>query len=73
VLALFVEHLRGAAAETVAALPAACAEAVLAATGLKADEVVVLEPGTLPRTSSGKLRRRETLRRYLGGELACCT
>ena len=73
VFAVFVEHRRGAAAETVAALPAACAEAVLAATGLKADEVVVLEPGTLPRTSSGKLRRRETLRRYLGGELACCT
>ncbi len=29
-----------------------------------------LEPGTLPRTSSGKLRRRETLRLYLAGELA---
>jgi hypothetical protein len=31
--------------------------------------VKVLEPGTLPRTSSGKLRRSEALRRYLAGEL----
>ncbi len=65
VLVVFVEHRRGAPAETVAGLPAACAEAVLAATGLRPDEVVVLAPGSLPRTSSGKLRRRETLRRHL--------
>jgi fatty-acyl-CoA synthase len=31
---------------------------------------VVLEPGALPRTSSGKIRRREALRRHLAGELA---
>jgi hypothetical protein len=31
--------------------------------------VKVFEPGTLPRTSSGKLRRAEALRRYLAGEL----
>jgi hypothetical protein len=30
---------------------------------------VVLEPGTLPRTSSGKLRRGETLRLHKAGEL----
>jgi hypothetical protein len=29
----------------------------------------MLGPGTLPRTSSGKLRRSEALRRYLSGEL----
>jgi len=42
---------------------------VLSVTGLRADRVHVLEPGTLPRTSSGKLRRGETLRRHLAGEL----
>ena len=43
---------------------------MLGATGLAVDEVVVLPPGTLPRTSSGKLRRAEALRLHLAGELA---
>nr|AYM52779.1 AMP-binding protein [Simulacricoccus ruber] len=43
--------------------------AVLAATGIRPHTVRLLAPGTLPRTSSGKLRRQEALRRYLGGEL----
>ncbi len=47
-----------------------CRRAVRAATGLEVDRVEVLEPGTLPRTSSGKLRRSESLRRFLAGELA---
>ena len=51
------------------ALPEACRAAVLGATGLAVGPVVVLAPGTLPRTSSGKLRRGETLRLYLAGEL----
>jgi hypothetical protein len=42
---------------------------VLERTGLDPDEVVVLAPGSLPRTSSGKLRRQEALRRHLEGEL----
>jgi fatty-acyl-CoA synthase len=46
-----------------------CKEAVLRATGLLAAQIVVLEPGTLPRTSSGKIRRGETLRRWLANEL----
>ena len=33
------------------------------------DELVVLKPGTLPRTSSGKIRRREALRRHLNQSL----
>ena len=69
-LMLFVERSREATAEGAAALPAACSEAVLAETGLVPDRVVVLGPGTLPRTSSGKLRRQETLRQHLAGELA---
>ncbi len=32
-------------------------------------QVDVLAPGTLPRTSSGKLRRQEALRRFLDGAL----
>ncbi|MDP2313368.1 MAG: AMP-binding protein [Pseudomonadota bacterium] len=46
-----------------------CAVAILAATGLDPALVVLLTPGTLPRTSSGKIRRGEALRRWLAGEL----
>jgi fatty-acyl-CoA synthase len=70
VLVLFVEAARSAADEALAALPDLCREAVLAATGLAVDRVEVLAPGTLPRTSSGKLRRQEALRLYLAGGLA---
>lgn len=69
-LALFVEVSRQATPEEREALPQACREAVLAATGLSVDRVVTVAPGTIPRTSSGKLRRAETLRLYLAGELA---
>ncbi len=69
VLLLFVEHRRDAPAPVIANLPAACASAVLAATSLKPDQILVLEPGTLPRTSSGKLRRQSALKRHLAGEL----
>jgi acyl-CoA synthetase (AMP-forming)/AMP-acid ligase II len=70
VLALFVETARDATEADLTALPERCREAVLGATGLAVDRVEVLAPGTLPRTSSGKLRRQETLRLYLAGELA---
>jgi fatty-acyl-CoA synthase len=43
--------------------------AVVAGAGVRPHTVRMLEPGTLPRTSSGKLRRAEALRRYLSGEL----
>jgi fatty-acyl-CoA synthase len=51
------------------ALPEACRQAVVAKAGIAVDRVVPLAPGTLPRTSSGKLRRSESLRLYLAGEL----
>jgi len=69
VLALFVEGSRHATPAELAALPDACREAVLAATGLALDRLEVLAPGTLPRTSSGKLQRSETLRLHLAGRL----
>ncbi len=68
-LALFVETARRATEADLAALPAGCRTAVAAATGLAVDLLEVLAPGTLPRTSSGKLRRAETLRLYLAGDL----
>jgi acyl-CoA synthetase (AMP-forming)/AMP-acid ligase II len=43
--------------------------AILERTGVRPHTVLLLEPGTLPRTSSGKLRRSEALRRFLAGEL----
>jgi acyl-CoA synthetase (AMP-forming)/AMP-acid ligase II len=43
--------------------------AVRAATGVTPDLVVLLDPGTLPRTSSGKLRRAEALARLRAGTL----
>lgn len=42
---------------------------VIEETGLVPARVAILEPGTLPRTSSGKIRRGETRRRYRIGEL----
>ena len=56
--------------EAAGELEARVAEAVLAATGIAPYAVVLLPPGALPRTSSGKLRRAEALRRHLAGELA---
>ena len=46
-----------------------CIKAVRAATGLTVDFVALLEPGTLPRTSSGKLRRQIALEQWRSGEL----
>ena len=50
-------------------LAEACRAAVCAATGIDPDLVVLVAPGTLPRTSSGKLRRGETLRLFQRGTL----
>jgi len=69
VLALFLERSRHATTAELAALPDACRGAVLAATGLALDRLEILAPGTLPRTSSGKLQRSETLRLHLAGKL----
>jgi acyl-CoA synthetase (AMP-forming)/AMP-acid ligase II len=47
-----------------ATLEAAIRAAVLARTGVDPHTIELLEGGTLPRTSSGKLRRGEALRRF---------
>lgn len=45
-------------------------ESVVLQTGLVPGELHVLSPGELPRTTSGKLRRAEAVRRLESGELA---
>ena len=69
VLLLLVEAGRGVEVDDFAAIADACRRKVRSATGLEVDGVEVLAPGTLPRTSSGKLRRQESLRLYLADEL----
>ena len=44
-------------------------ERILAGAGLLVHDVCLLEPGTLPRTSSGKMRRAAALQSYLRGDL----
>lgn len=63
-LLLFVEYrkLRDELAED-------CRRMVLKRCQLDPHLVVLLEPGTLPRTSSGKIRRAEALRLWQSGEL----
>jgi acyl-CoA synthetase (AMP-forming)/AMP-acid ligase II len=68
-LLVFVEYARSVPESGRVELGEAARRAVLERTGLDPDEVVVLAPGSLPRTSSGKLRRQEALRRHLEGEL----
>ena len=60
-------HGRG---EPDAALAARVRRAVLERTGIEPGAVRILAPGTLPRTSSGKPRRGEALRRLEAGTLA---
>jgi acyl-CoA synthetase (AMP-forming)/AMP-acid ligase II len=53
-----------------AEIEAEARSAILDRTGIAPQAVLLLDPGTLPRTSSGKLRRQEALRRHLAGTLA---
>lgn len=69
-LLVLAEARRGLSRTAFPEIERACGAEILRATGLSADRVVVLMPGTLPRTSSGKLRRQEALARFLAGTLA---
>ncbi len=68
-LLVLVER-RKRAAEDDDAISAAARRAVLEHTGIAPHTIEILAPGTLPRTSSGKLRRHEAVRRFLAGTLA---
>ncbi|MFJ9116720.1 fatty acyl-AMP ligase [Streptomyces sp. NPDC102394] len=63
------EHVRGTslAEIDVPALVAAVRAAVSARHGLRLADVVLVPPGTVPRTSSGKVSRALTRERYLAG------
>jgi fatty-acyl-CoA synthase len=68
-LLLLAERPRGGGGAGDAALEATMRRRVLERTGIAPDRIQLLAPGTLPRTSSGKLRRQEALRRWQLGEL----
>ncbi|MCC7381002.1 MAG: fatty acyl-AMP ligase [Deltaproteobacteria bacterium] len=67
-LLLLVERARDAEGSD-ASLREAVRGRIAEGAGLKIDELQILEPGTLPRTSSGKMRRSEALARFLAGTL----
>lgn len=69
-MVVLVEAKHGVPRRRYAEIAGLCRDAIRVATGLGADVVEVVQPGTLPRTSSGKLRRQEALRLYRCGELA---
>ena len=52
-----------------AALAMRVRQRVLEATGLRLDEVVLVAPRTLPKTTSGKIQRGEARRRWRAGSL----
>ena len=68
-LLLLAERASGAIPAGDGRLAEAARQAVLERAGVRAHTVEILEPGTLPRTSSGKLRRGEALRRWQAGTL----
>ncbi len=65
---LFVERNRDLSDREREAVIAACKHRVLAHIGIAVDRVEVLDPGILPRTSSGKIRRQRALELFLAGE-----
>ena len=69
-LVLLAERAARAPAARDPALAEVVRRAVTERTGVAPREVRILAPGTLPRTSSGKLRRGEALRRLLAGALS---
>jgi acyl-CoA synthetase (AMP-forming)/AMP-acid ligase II len=68
-LLILAERARGGDPERDAALTEEIRAAVIERTAVRPHEIHVLPPGTLPRTSSGKPRRAEALRRFLAGEV----
>jgi acyl-coenzyme A synthetase/AMP-(fatty) acid ligase len=68
-LLVLAERARHAGPADDGALAEAVRRAVSARTGVAPHTVRLLAAGTLPRTSSGKLRRQEALRRFQAGAL----
>ena len=68
-LVVLAERNRASNSSTDSHLSAEISQRILDRIGLTVDNVRVLEPGTLPRTSNGKIRRNEARRQYLLGTL----
>jgi acyl-CoA synthetase (AMP-forming)/AMP-acid ligase II len=68
-LIVLAEYRVAPASAEQARLEAESQEAILASCNLQLSELVLLPPGTLPRTSSGKMRRREACRLWQAGAL----
>lgn len=67
---IVVAESREGEASRRAAIVAAVKEQVSQGLGLPPDRVELIPPGSIPKTSSGKLRREETKQLYLAGKLA---
>ncbi|HXL21004.1 MAG TPA: AMP-binding protein [Candidatus Dormibacteraeota bacterium] len=65
-----VAEVRDREAASRAKIVAAVTDQVSQGLGLPPDRVELLPPGSIPKTSSGKLRREETKQLYLAGTLA---
>jgi 1-acyl-sn-glycerol-3-phosphate acyltransferase len=65
-----VAETRERDAERRAALASAVTDLVSRGLGLPPDRVELIPPGSIPKTSSGKLRREETKQLYLAGTLS---
>jgi acyl-CoA synthetase (AMP-forming)/AMP-acid ligase II len=68
-LVVLAEYRGAPSAAEQARLKAESQAAIHASCNLHLSELVLLPPGTLPRTSSGKMRRREACRLWQAGEL----
>ena len=67
---LVVAESRESDASKRAAIVAAVTEQISAGLGLPPDRVELIPPGSIPKTSSGKLRREETKQLYAAGKLS---
>ena len=67
---IVVAETREREASRRAAIVAAVTEQVSQGLGLPPDRVELIRPGSIPKTSSGKLRREETKQLYLAGKLS---
>jgi len=67
---IVVAESRECEASRRATIAAAVTELVSQGLGLPPDRVELIPPGSIPKTSSGKLRREETKQLYLAGKLA---
>ena len=65
-----VAEARGGSATRRAAIVAAITEQITKGLGLPPDRVELIPAGSIPKTSSGKLRREETKQLYLQGTLS---